>query len=331
MRNIILDLITSGGAALALGVCTRKLSPGPVKMQDWPMPIPARKEMIGDFEINYIEQGSGPALIFIHGLGANLNVWNYNFFEFAKTHRCIALDLPGFGNSAKKETEYSFDLFARTIVGLMDKLGIEKAAMIGNSMGGHTAAYLGIHFPERVDMLVLVDPSGTLKIPWYLKLFLLYPEFSASLIHRLFIKRLEGQEPEKIKTTILATGKRFPILLNLFFHDAATHPAEDFMNFFVGHLATIISKAQFHYFLRTFSRLAKRIDQTNLTPDLPRIKAPTLLIWGDDDRQVPLRFAKIFHRQTPGSKFLIISHAGHIPMIEKPDEFNCALKEFLEK
>ncbi len=312
-----------------MSLLIQKLRPSPFEMEPWPTPIPAQREKVGDFEISFIEQGRGDALIFIHGLGGSLTNWNYNFFEFAKTHRCIALDLPGYGNSSILNTTYYIDLFAKTIVGLMDKLGIEKATMIGNSMGGHTGAWLGIHYPDRVDKLVLADPSGTLKFPWHLRLLLTNPELTASLAYKLSIKRLEGRDPEQIKKTILAAGDRIPLFKKLFFHDPETHPAKDYTDFLIGHIAKIISKGQFYEFLWMFTLPGKMINQTNITADLQEVKAPTLLVWGDDDRQVPLKFGRIFHQYLPGSKLLIIPEAGHVPMIEKPYEFNKAVAEFL--
>jgi len=308
----------------------QELRPSPFEMEPWQNPIPARKERVGEFEINFIENGLGSTLIFIHGLAANLNVWNYSFFEFSQNYHCIALDLPGYGNSTILNTQYSFDLFAKSIVGLMDKLGIEKATMIGNSMGGHTAAYLRINYPERVERLVLVDPSGTLVFPLHLRIATLYPELTASLVYKFFVKRTLSSPPERVLKNLQEIANRFKILKRFFFHNPDSSPAKEFTEFILTHLALLISKGQMYEFLWMLTRPAKMIHQTNLTKHLNKIKSPTLLVWGDDDWQVPIKFAKIFHQNIPGSKFVLIKDCGHCPMIEKPNEFNTAVKEFLQ-
>src|SRR5215211_3749096 len=108
-------------------------------------------------EINYAELGEGPALVFVHGLGASWQSWLENIPEFARDHRVVAMDLPGFGCSDMPAEDISIEYYANWTFRLLDDLGIERAAVVGNSMGGFTAAEMAIRRPERVQRLAVVS------------------------------------------------------------------------------------------------------------------------------------------------------------------------------
>src|SRR4051794_39674551 len=110
--------------------------------------------------VNYVDMGEGPALVFIHGLSGCWQNWLENIPFFARTHRVIALDLPGFGCSPMPRQKITINHYAAVVDELLESLDIERAAVVGNSMGGFIGADLGIEFHTRVDRLVLVSAAG---------------------------------------------------------------------------------------------------------------------------------------------------------------------------
>src|SRR3954467_4410131 len=110
-------------------------------------------------EVTYCELGQGPAILFVHGLGASWQSWLEQMPEFAASHRVVAMDLPGFGFSESPSEDISIEYYASWCAKFMDVLGIESAAVVGNSMGGFVSAELAIKFPERVQRLVFVSAA----------------------------------------------------------------------------------------------------------------------------------------------------------------------------
>src|SRR6478672_5704874 len=110
-------------------------------------------------EVNYCELGEGPAIVFIHGLGASWQSWLENMPELARDHRVVAMDLPGFGYSEMPREDISIEYYASWTCRMMDRLGIDSAAVVGNSMGGFVGADLAIRYPQRVQRLVVVSAA----------------------------------------------------------------------------------------------------------------------------------------------------------------------------
>src|SRR5216684_2505645 len=121
----------------------------------------SRTVTIDGVNIHYVCGGSGPPLVLVHGLGSSAAVeFYYNLEPLAAHHRVIAIDLPGFGKSDKPVLDYTIDLFVKAVRELMTSEGIERAAVMGVSMGGRVALGLALDSPEKVDRLVLVDALG---------------------------------------------------------------------------------------------------------------------------------------------------------------------------
>lgn len=115
---------------------------------------------IGGRAVNVIELGTGPPLVFIHGLSGSWQNWLEQLPVFARDHRVVAFDLPGFGASEMPSEPISISGYARLVDALFSELGIAGAAVVGNSMGGFIGAELAIAFPPRVERLVLVSAAG---------------------------------------------------------------------------------------------------------------------------------------------------------------------------
>src|SRR3954452_15443059 len=132
---------------------------GRAEWLDFPWERHQRRMRIDDREVRYVDAGEGPALIFLHGLGASWQSWLENIPEFARDHRVVAMDLPGFGCSDLPEHDITIEYYADWAFRLLDALGIDRGALVGHSMGGFIAADMAIRQPERVQRLALVSAA----------------------------------------------------------------------------------------------------------------------------------------------------------------------------
>lgn len=130
---------------------------------------PERYAQIGGGRVCYIDEGSGPALLFVHGIGASMTNWAPNIEFFRRGYRVIALDLPGFGKSGFADNDCTVEHFCGAILGLLEHLGVENGSVIGNSLGGLIALHMTLEHPELVLSLVLVDSAGAHAFPFLLK------------------------------------------------------------------------------------------------------------------------------------------------------------------
>jgi pimeloyl-ACP methyl ester carboxylesterase len=270
--------------------------------------LKAQHETIGGKRLRYVRTGSGPAVVLVHGLLSSLYTWKDVVPALAATHDVVALDLPGFGLS-DQPADLGFADFPRAVLGLMDRLGIEKAALVGNSMGGATVALVAAEQPERVTALVLLDAAG----------FNLGPAERPAMIAL-------AMSPAGVLVGALP-GKRLVVESSLrqVFHDDSRVTPER-----VSEYLAALSRPGTFPSIRSLG--ASFGDRTRLVSEaLPRIQAPTLVLWGDDDRWIPLAHADLFVAAIPGSRKVVIPACGHVPQEERPEEVARQLREFLEQ
>ena len=263
----------------------------------------------GGLKVHYDEVGAGPALIFVHGGGpgsSGLNTFSRNMAAFAGRHRVIAIDLPGYGQSTKlKISEPLWGYYAKVLAGFIDALGLGRAHLAGNSMGGAVSLKTALDFPQKVDRLVLVSPVGGYSpfqtpptdgvrsmVTFYLppgpslerlRQFLNYLVYdSASVPDEMLKERLErAADPETAEFMPLRLGPNMPPLEELW---------------------------------------RERLD---------RVPHETLIVWGREDRMNPIDQGMILMRQIPRARFLVMPQCGHWAQWEKADEFNRAAAAFL--
>ena len=268
--------------------------------------LEARYETIGGHRIRYVRAGAGPALVLIHGFGSSLYTWKDVIPALAAGHDVVALDLPGFGQS-DQPTDLSFEDLPRAVLGLMDGLGIDRAAVVGNSMGGATAVALAAGEPGRVTALVLIDAAG----------FNLGPADRPGMVSFAMSRAgsLLGRLP----------GKRLVVEASLrqVFHDPSHVTPERLSEY----LAAALRPGTLPAIRSLGASLGER--QALVVQSLPRIQAPTLVLWGDDDRWIPLAHADRFVAAVPGSRKVVIPGCGHVPQEEKPEAVTRLLLEFL--
>jgi len=268
--------------------------------------LEARYETMGGHRIRYVRAGAGPAVVLVHGFGSSLYTWKDVIPALAAGHDVVALDLPGFGQS-DQPADLSFEDFPRAVLGLMDRLGIERAALVGNSMGGATVAVVAAERPERVDAVVLIDAAGfnlgSSERPGTVSLAM---SRAGTLLARLPGKRLVVEAS-----------------LRQVFHDPSHVTPERVSEY----LAAARRPGTIPAIRSLGASLGDR--QAVVARSLPRIQAPTLVLWGDDDRWIPLSDADRFLTAVPGSHKVVIPDCGHVPQEEKPEAVTRLLLEFL--
>jgi pimeloyl-ACP methyl ester carboxylesterase len=292
------------------GVDYGNLDPTPEWLQvDWREHL-HRVDLPGANDVNYAEIGEGEPIIFVHGIAGCWRNWLENLPYFGRTHRTIALDLPGFGDSPLPSWEITMANYGRLIHDFCERLGLDRvAALVGNSMGGFISTEAVIDEPERFDRLVLISAAGISFAEWDGRSL-----DAAARIFKAAIPMLSGERrsywarplgrklafgrifrnPNKLRPELLAEQVR-PGLQAPGFSDA---------------LASI-----WGYDTR------KR---------LPEIEIPTMVVWGLNDQIVPVEAALGYHRLIPESRLEIFERTGHLPMLERPARFNPLLEEFIE-
>ena len=259
--------------------------------------------------ISTMQAGAGTPVIMLHGLGATKASFLPTVAALAEHHRAIAIDLPGFGDSAKPlNAPYHAPFFAREVVQVLDRLGIDRADVIGNSMGGRVAIEVGLRHPERVRHIVLLAPSlaWLRDRPWAPLLKLVPPQLGAlqpaprpiveALVRRLIPGATDGWT---------AAG------------------VDEFLRSYL----TPNGRAAFYAAARNIY-LEDPSGEKGFWTKLPDLAAPTLFVWGRKDQVVPLRFADHVRRELPNAKHLELD-CGHVPQLESPREAHDAILRFL--
>jgi pimeloyl-ACP methyl ester carboxylesterase len=258
--------------------------------------------------VNYVEMGEGPPLIFIHGLAGCWQNWLENIPHMARRHRVVALDLAGFGESELPHEEISIPGYGRFVDAFLGEIGIERAALVGNSMGGFIAAETAISHPSRVEKLVPVSAAGLVRSGnWQLNTLeraarLLRPAAAAVLARMEFlIKR------PKLRRRILYGIVRYPERIEPeLIYEVASGAGKP------GFLDALNAIRNYDYRER-----------------LPEISVPTLIVWGRNDWIVPVSGAHEYERLIPDTRLVIFEDTGHLAMLERPARFNELVEEFL--
>ncbi|MFQ6087940.1 MAG: alpha/beta fold hydrolase [Candidatus Methanofastidiosia archaeon] len=258
------------------------------------------KLKVNGIQMSYEVFGDGEPLVFIHGLGADREFWFFQVEEFSESFKVLTLDVRGHGESDKPNQSYSIGLFASDVATLLQKLNIEKANIVGLSMGGCIAQQLAIDHPEKVKSLVLVNTFSNLRpttlsevFQGFYRLFLV-TFFSMKDFTKLIAKNL-FPKPEQ-NELFLMTWKKF-----------AKNPKKPY-----------ISSTNALFFFNSENQLS-------------RIRCPTLVVAGEKDRTVRLHRKIHLAEKIPNAEFTIIRDSGHVTPLDKSEEFNRAVLEFLTK
>lgn len=270
---------------------------------------------VDGIETFFLDSGprDAPVVVLLHGLGATNVSMLPVLAELARDHRVIAVDLPGFGESAKPRGSYSFQWFAEWLAAFLDVLGVDRASLIGNSMGGRIALETGLHAPHKVDRLVLLAPSmAWLAFRHFVPIVrLLRPELAVLPL------RLPRSQVMRGLRMIFADPDRLPVT----WLDAAT---DEFVHYFrsaQGRIAFFSAARQIY--------LESARGERGFWDRLPRLKPPALFVWGTEDRLVPRGFAAHASRALPNATSIIFDDCGHVPQYEVMDRLAPIMRKFL--
>jgi pimeloyl-ACP methyl ester carboxylesterase len=265
--------------------------------------------------ISTLSMGSGKDVLLLHGLGGT----RASFFETAAAlapyYRVHLPDLPGFGSSSKPAFGgYNASWFASIMLGLMDQLGIEKAFVVGNSMGGRVAIEMGLVAPERVMALALLSPA----VAWIRRglhpiVRLLRPEF--------------GLLPHGFRRSMIASQ-----FWSLFCDRSVIDPAV--AELMVDEFRRIYHTAGARYAFLSSARniyLEPPFGDNGFYPRLATLTVPALFIWADHDNLVPVAFSRHVRTWLPSAEQVTISACGHVPQVERPEETNELLMDFFAR
>jgi pimeloyl-ACP methyl ester carboxylesterase len=261
---------------------------------------------------NVVSIGSGPPVVFIHGLGGTWQNWLANLVEVAEAgYQAVAMDLPGFGHSEMPREKISISGFGRFVDALCAELGLDAVRVVGNSMGGFTGAELAIKFPARVERLVLVSTAGI------------------TIEHQRDDRIMGGLYRTERLTKMVATWialqsdslARRPGLRRSLLHFVAAHPERL--------PAPLVAEQMRGTGAPGFLPALDALTSYPIRDRLPEIAGPTLIVWGDEDKLVPVRDADVFEELIPDSRKVIFEDTGHVAMLEQPERFNALLLDFL--
>jgi pimeloyl-ACP methyl ester carboxylesterase len=262
-------------------------------------------------QVNVVELGSGPPVVFIHGLSGSWQNWLEQVPVFAREHRVIAFDLPGFGGSEMPAQKVSISGYGRFVNALLDELGVGSAAVVGNSMGGFIGIELAIRFPERVERMVLVSAAG-------LSIEYLRNERALALLGVAENRLAAYSGWVASRSDALA---RRPGARRLIFGIVAHRP-ERLPGPLVAEQVRGSGKPGFLPALDALTDYPIR-------DRLGEIACPTLIVWGVEDKLVPARDADEFARLIPNARKVVWPETGHVAMLERPAAFNALLAAFL--
>jgi pimeloyl-ACP methyl ester carboxylesterase len=260
-------------------------------------------------EISICEAGSGPPVLLIHGLGATKVSFLPTLSALAGSHRAIAVDLPGFGDSVKPvRARYHPPYFASSVTALLDALELEQADVVGNSMGGRVAIEMGLRSPERVRRLVLLAPSLAWRRPrpWAPYLRWVPPQLG-----------LVQPAPRPIVEAIV----------RYFVPGSSEEWTAAGIDEFLRSYLTPRGRAAFYAAARNIY-MEEPYGPRGFWTRLPSLTPESLFVWGRKDPVVPIRFEQHVREALPQAKHLELD-CGHVPQLERPRETHDAMRRFL--
>ncbi|HEY2334127.1 MAG TPA: alpha/beta hydrolase [Solirubrobacterales bacterium] len=258
--------------------------------------------------VNYAEIGEGDPIVFVHGITSSWQAWLENLPHFSRSHRAIALDLPGFGASPMPSWPIEMFAYGRLVLDFCEKIGVERATIVGNSMGGLVAAEAVLAAPERFDRLVLVSAAGFINT-W-----------------------LPRQRGVATSHAWDAFGRPFGAAARFF----VTHPGARYLmfRFAIRHPGRLRRELLWEQMASGvpcpgFAPALEAVIEYDARDRLEEIEIPTMIVWGTDDWVIPSAAALSYHRRIPHSRLEIFERTGHVPQLERPGRFNRVLDEFL--
>lgn len=257
--------------------------------------------------VNVCEFGAGPPIVWIHGLGGCWQNWLEQLPELGRDHRCVAPDLPGFGASPMPRGDLSIPGYGRWLAEMLETLGIERAVVVGNSMGGFIAAEMAIQFPDLVERLVLVSAAGISSESLRRR-----PLLTGARVARYGAAWVAAQADSLVRRPRM----RLALAGGVMYRPDKLHAPL---------VEEQIRGSGKPGFIDAFDALMSY----QIRDRIGDIGCPTLVVWGRQDHLVPVKDAAVFVELIPDARAVIFEHTGHVPQLERPAKFNGVLRGFL--
>ncbi|GAC1332170.1 MAG: hypothetical protein NVSMB17_10980 [Candidatus Dormibacteria bacterium] len=303
------DIKVRGNIAMALqveGLFAVKRRP-----KRFPRPAVVRAHGVDTF---YLEAGSGRStVVLLHGLGATNASMLPTLWDLARDHRVLAPDLPGFGESGKPLRSYDFPFFAAWLQDYLDQMGVRRAVLVGNSLGGRIALEAGMTMPERIERMVLLCPS-----PAFLRGRIAVPLVKALRPEMAMVPMLLGHaQVTQVARSVFSKPGR----LTNGWYDAF---ADVLMRVFRsprGRVAFFSAARQVY--------LEPARGELGFWDRLPSMPVPALFVWGSHDWLVPARFEHHVREALPAAQSVVFQDCGHVPQYEFPERTNALIRGFI--
>ena len=267
---------------------------------------PGKFISLGGHITHYIEKGEGQPVILLHGWFHDLQMWSRNIDALAESFKIYAIDLWGFGYSTREMLDWGYPLMADQLLKFMDALGIEKATLIGQSMGAGTSILFCTQHRERVNKIVLETSGGMPNPPLLMTRISCLPHVGE------FLFSLDGSRRGILKRVFIRDEKAID---GGFFEEIT----------------------RFHQIRGTTETLLDSLRKNFFDKLLPEIKklgemdVPILIVWGRHDRSIPLELGQEMHKILKGSRLEIFEDSAHCPNYEEPEKFNKVVIDFLKR
>ena len=258
--------------------------------------------------IVYIDSGSGPPLVFLHGQASDLLNFDPVYPLFVSGNRVIALDYPGFGKSDKPEIMFSEEFLVDLLDSLFDKVDIKSANLIGHSYGGYVSMVYASARPERVNSMVLVSPAGIQK----------FNSFMTTAMRSAFtIETI-------LKTSIKKAMQNY--------HNTSVTWSPEMETYALRRLALLTEGGEeYRLYAHAMVQAMELMLKTTVRDRIGEHQLPTLLLWGKEDPLIPLKVADEAQKFIPGATLKTIDGCGHFPMLEHPIEFHRLVEAFVKE
>ena len=246
---------------------------------------------VGNIVSRYEAAGNGPPVIILHGWGGTIDSVKPIVQCLSRDYTTIAVDLPGFGESSQPSSTWGVLDYANWVSDFMDGICCPRAHILGHSFGGRVGIMLATHFPALVDRLILIDSAG------------IRPR--RTLAMRLRVQAFKGLRS----------------LFNLI-------PNPSWRENAVKRLGAAFGSADYRD-ANSMRKVFVRVVNEDLRPILPAIQAPTLLVWGEDDEDVPLMYGRLMAQEIPNARMEILAGAGHFSYMDRLPQFCRVVQSFL--
>jgi pimeloyl-ACP methyl ester carboxylesterase len=255
--------------------------------------------------LRYVRKGAGESIVLLHGLASSIVTFRAILPDLARDHDVIAVDLPGFGGS-EIPSDLTLALLPEAVLALLDRLGVHSATLLGNSLGGGVAAWIAAEHKERVDRLVLVDSVG---------FNLERKDWPRTL--RLSLAMGRVLDPLPLRRLIVSHA-----LHEVFFDPGRVTRSE--VDEYLAPLLRPGAPAASRAILSSSAEVAPR-----LLGAIRELSLPTLVVWGREDRWIPVGQALLFAQAIPGARLAILDGCGHMPQEECPERTLAEVRRFL--